>query len=245
VLVQAARGLRAAHRAGVVHRDIKPSNLLVQPDGEVRITDFGLAKSLDADVDATQAGLVSGTPTYMSPEQCRGRPVDHRSDIYALGLTAFTLLTGRKAFEADSLGSMIDSQLNVPLPRLQRDGVDLPDEVDEVVRRMCAKDRDGRYEDMEAVIRALEGCRTRPVPGAPLATRLMAAAIDLLPVLGVLAILDRIASRLLGQPAFLESVVGTVASCAGGRRWGSGSSGSASPRVGGHAPRFAPSSHVS
>src|SRR6185369_17182326 len=104
VIVQAARGLSAAHGAGVIHRDVKPSNLMLLPDGTVKVTDFGLAKSLGAEVDASGDGSLLGTPTYMAPEQCRGRSVDGRTDIYALGLTAWFLLGGRAPYASDSIG---------------------------------------------------------------------------------------------------------------------------------------------
>src|SRR6185503_13373007 len=112
------RGLRAAHAVGVVHRDVKPSNLILEPGGRVKVTDFGLAKSVGGDPTATFAGQVIGTPTYMSPEQCRGGTVDLRTDVYSLGLTAWFLLTGRPAYPGPTLGAVLDSQMNAPLPPL-------------------------------------------------------------------------------------------------------------------------------
>ena len=144
VLIQTAKGLAAAHAAGVIHRDVKPSNVILQPDGQAKVTDFGLAKSLQADVDATQAGSLLGTPTYMSPEQCRGRTVDARSDVYALGLTGWFLLTGNPPHEGESLGDMLDRQMNEPLPSLAEALPDAPKELGEALRDMCAKDPDKR-----------------------------------------------------------------------------------------------------
>lgn len=198
VLTQAARGLRAAHEAGVVHRDVKPSNILVQPDGVARVTDFGLARSLDADLHATQADTIVGTPTYMSPEQCRSQPADERADIYALGLTAWFVLSGHLPYRAQSLGQLIDDQLNTPLPPLSATRPELPEALDGVLGRMCAKTPKERYATMDEALAALERCRPQPILPAPLVARGVAAAIDLVPVAGVGALADVLAQRVFG-----------------------------------------------
>src|SRR5262245_37951276 len=120
-LVQAARGLAAAHGAGVVHRDVKPSNLIRRPDGTVKVTDFGLARSVEGDSEASAVGQVIGTPTYMSPEQVRGEGADVRSDVYMLGLTAFFLLAGRPPFPGPTLGKVLSDQVSAPLPSVLPD----------------------------------------------------------------------------------------------------------------------------
>src|SRR6185369_15488902 len=140
VIVQSARGLAAAHGAGVVHRDVKPSNLMLLPDGTVKVTDFGLAKSLDADVGASSGGMLLGTPTYMSPEQCRGRGVDARTDVYCLGLTAYFLVAGKPPFASESLGQMLQDQMNLPLPSIRDVRQELPPALDRALARMCEKD---------------------------------------------------------------------------------------------------------
>lgn len=211
VLDQVARGLRAAHRAGVVHRDVKPSNILVQPDGVARITDFGLAHSLDTDVHATQADTILGTPTYMSPEQCRSRAADERSDIYSLGLTAWFLLAGRLPYEAESLGQLIDDQLNTPLPSLLSEQPELPEALDAMLRRMCAKAPEDRYADMDEVIEAIAACRPRPVLPGSLVARGVAAAIDLLPSLGVIPLIDLLVQRLFGLQGVMATWWGSIA----------------------------------
>ncbi len=189
MLVQAARGLAAAHKAGVVHRDVKPSNIIRRPDGTVKITDFGLSKSLDADVSSTQAGQVMGTPTFMSPEQCRGESVDTRTDIYSLGLTAYYLFTGVPAFPGPSIGAVINDQINTPLPRLTKARPDLPEALEEILDEMCAKDRERRPEDMDEVIELLETCRPRQIDPAPLAVRAVALGLDAVIVGVVVAVI--------------------------------------------------------
>jgi len=198
IVIQVARGLRAAHRAGVVHRDVKPSNILLQDDGVARVTDFGLAKSLDADVHTTLADTIVGTPTYMSPEQCRSETADERADVYALGLTTWFLLAGRLPYEAKSLGQVIDDQLNKPLPPLSDSVPDVPVALDDILQRMCAKDPADRPPDMDTVIAALEACRPRPILPATLVGRGVAAVIDLLPVVGIAALVDFGVERGLG-----------------------------------------------
>ena len=180
VLVEAARGLEAAHAAGVVHRDVKPSNLLLAPGGGVKVTDFGLAKSLKGDARATQAGTILGTPTYMSPEQCRGGDVDARTDVYALGLTAWFLLAGRPPFRGESVGDVLADQLRAPLPSLASVRERLPPGVDAALARLCAKDASARPASMASVVAVLESLRPRPIRPAPFATRAAALAIDVL-----------------------------------------------------------------
>ena len=178
VLAQAARGLGAAHAAGVVHRDVKPSNLLLRPDGTVKVTDFGLARSLGGDLDASAAGQILGTPTFMSPEQVRGETADARSDVYALGLTAYFLFTGRPPYPGPTLGKVLSDQLNAPLPSVVTDRPDLPPAVDEVLGRLCSKDPARRPKDMDELLALLQTLRPRRIERAPLAARGTAFALD-------------------------------------------------------------------
>ena len=186
VVVQAAQGLAAAHAVGVVHRDVKPSNLILLPDGTVKVTDFGLAKSLAGDPSATQAGQAMGTPVYMSPEQCRGEGVDLRTDVYALGLTAWFLLTGRPAFGGTSIGAVLNHQMNTPIPPVVEARPELPSDVDGVLKRLCAKDPDGRPKSMSEVVALFESIRPREIVPAPFAARAAALATDLT-VFGIVA----------------------------------------------------------
>ncbi len=177
LIAQAARGLGAAHGMGVVHRDVKPSNLLRRTDGVLKVTDFGLARSMDTDVNASSGGL-TGTPTFMSPEQCRGRAADIRTDIYSLGLVFSYLLTGKPPFGAQSLGELINAQLNEPLPSVVKARPELPAGVDRILAKMCAKDPDARFATMGEVEAALETLRPRDIHLAPIVTRGVAASVD-------------------------------------------------------------------
>lgn len=189
VMIQTAQGLAAAHEAGVIHRDVKPSNIILQPNGQAKVTDFGLAKSLRAaDIDATQAGSLLGTPRFMSPEQCRGKTVDARTDIYALGLTAWYLMTGQAPYEGDSLGEMLDRQMNAPLPSLRAENPDIPEELDRALARMCAKDPDKRPRDMDEVAQLLSACRPGAIHGAGIAARAVATVIDFTVVIALVAL---------------------------------------------------------
>jgi uncharacterized RDD family membrane protein YckC/predicted Ser/Thr protein kinase len=179
VLIQAARGLGAAQAAGVIHRDVKPSNLMLLPDGTVKVTDFGLAKSLTGEVDATGAGRIMGTPRYMSPEQCQGETVDARADTYGLGLVGYYLLTGDHAYDGPSLGKVINDQINKPLPDVTDKRSDVGPAVDDVLQNLTAKKPDDRPQTMSDVTALLETVRPRELDLAALATRVAALLADI------------------------------------------------------------------
>jgi uncharacterized RDD family membrane protein YckC/tRNA A-37 threonylcarbamoyl transferase component Bud32 len=179
VLVQIAKGLRAAHEAGVVHRDVKPANLKLPPDGVVKLTDFGLSKTLTGDMDVTGEGRILGTPRYMSPEQCRGEKVDWRTDVYSLGLVGFFLLTGRHAFDADTIGKLLDEQMNRPLPQLRELRPEVPPKLEKLLRKCCEKDREHRPVSMGRIIARLEDSRPQALDPATIAARGSAFVIDI------------------------------------------------------------------
>ena len=139
------RALAAAHPAGLVHRDIKPSNILRTATGEVKLSDFGLAKSAGVESSLTTSNAVLGTPTYMSPEQCRSEPLDERSDLYSLGVSYFELLTGRPPYSAEQPLQICFAHCMTPIPD-PRDLVEgIPEPCVTIVRRAMAKEPRDRY----------------------------------------------------------------------------------------------------
>ncbi len=159
IMIDACRGIAAAHAAGLVHRDIKPANLVRAADRSVKVTDFGLAKlaSPDAATQLTQPGTVIGTPYFMSPEQCQAEAIDARSDIYALGATYYCLLTGRQPFE-DSGGVMqvMFAHCNETIPDPRAVDPAIPPACTEIVARAMAKDPPDRYQSATAMLADLQ-----------------------------------------------------------------------------------------
>lgn len=153
LIVQCLDGLGHVGSQGIVHRDIKPDNILITKDNVAKIADFGLAKDVsrkDDNTDLTAVGLAMGTPAYMSPEQCMGRKLDVRSDLYAFGVTAWYALTGQKPFIGNSSFEVMTKQREhvPPLPHEVVPGI--PPALSAVVMRMLAKQADDRFSDAEA-----------------------------------------------------------------------------------------------
>ena len=153
VCAQVADGLEAAHEAGVIHRDLKPANIRVTPEGAVKVLDFGLAKPVHENGESgsdsalsTAVGQVVGTPTYMAPEQARGRAIDRRVDIWALGCLLYECLTGARAFAGDSVGEVLAAVLEHE-PQLERLPAATPAHVVDLIGRCLEKDPRQRQRD--------------------------------------------------------------------------------------------------
>ncbi len=158
LIAQAARGLECAANQSIIHRDVKPDNIMLTSQHVVKVSDFGLAKELDSTMTETQA--VMGTPAYMSPEQCDGRDLDSRTDIYSLGGTFYRCITGRLPFEADTAMSMMYRHKHVPLTPPKDLLPTLPQGISDVICKMMAKERGERFPSMDEVVTALENAKT-------------------------------------------------------------------------------------
>jgi serine/threonine protein kinase/tetratricopeptide (TPR) repeat protein len=174
MLLQIAQGLGAAHAKGIVHRDLKPENIFLTTDGNLKILDFGLAKLVGHNVvlkeaadqpEGTTTGVLMGTPGYMSPEQVRGKPVDQRTDIFALGAIAYEMLAGQRAFRGESAADTISAILShVPPPLSSLQG-SIPPALDRVVRRCLEKEPANRFSSVRefcSELEAISGSGTLP-----------------------------------------------------------------------------------
>ena len=151
VVWQVASALEAASQAGIVHRDIKPENILLGDKLEVKVADFGLARvddMSDPDLQLTKVGVTLGTPLYMSPEQSEGKPLDHRSDIYSLGITSYHMLAGHPPFRGDTALSVALQHLKKEAEMLETVRPDIPPAMARIVHRMMAKSPNDRFQSV-------------------------------------------------------------------------------------------------
>lgn len=147
-----ASGVEHAHQAGIVHRDLKPSNILLTEEGSPKIADFGLAKQLDSQIDATKTGDVLGTPNYMSPEQATGRrDIGPSTDVYSLGAVLYELLAGRPPFQGETQWSTVNAVINSAPPPLREYVPNIPQALDDIAARCLAKVPEHRYASAKAL----------------------------------------------------------------------------------------------
>jgi tRNA A-37 threonylcarbamoyl transferase component Bud32 len=162
IAADVARALDHAHKKALIHRDIKPDNIMVTPDGRVRVTDFGLAKALDADA-AGDGSKFLGTPAYVAPEHLRSDPdIDCRADIFSLGVTLFQMLTGEPPFHGANPMAIAAAVASDPLPSIRRIRPDVSIATTRIVERMTAKDRAHRFATPAEVVAALEARAKAP-----------------------------------------------------------------------------------
>ncbi len=153
---QVARALAFAHEHGIVHRDVKPQNVLLDESGSPKVTDFGIARSLDPKEGLTETGTLLGTSDYIAPEQASGKRVDERSDQYSLGVLLYELLTGEVPYPAETFMAAAMRHLNDPVPSVRERRPDVPVEVDAIVARAMAKDPNDRFPSTSAMEAALQ-----------------------------------------------------------------------------------------
>ena len=164
MLDQVASALDYAHSLGIIHRDLKPQNVLLDGQGNIHLTDFGIVKLLAETTALTQSGVAMGTPTYMSPEQWKGQPADARTDIYALGVMLFEMLTGRVPFKADTPFGLMHQHVYDPPPSVLGLRSDVPPGVDTAISKALAKDRDERFASAETMATAFRTALAGQLP---------------------------------------------------------------------------------
>jgi serine/threonine-protein kinase len=204
--IQIARGLSFAHQQGLVHRDVKPQNVLLNGNNEAKVTDFGIARSLDVQRGMTQTGTVLGTSDYIAPEQAQGQRVDEHTDVYSLGVVLYELLTSHVPFPGENFVAVAMRHINEPPPSVREQRPDVSEHVDAAVRKAMAKDPRDRFPTMADFCKELEAClgevqgagtqviRPRPRPSSRHRRRispwpLLALLVALLAIGGVVAYL--------------------------------------------------------
>ncbi|MGH3063298.1 MAG: protein kinase domain-containing protein, partial [Gaiellaceae bacterium] len=217
--LQMARALAFAHGRGLVHRDVKPQNVLLNADGQAKMTDFGIARSIDVQ-GVTITGTVLGTSEYIAPEQARGERVNAQTDVYSLGVVLYELLVGGVPYEGETFVTVALKHVNEPVPPVLERRPDLPPRVALAVERAMAKSPDERFSSMEELVDELEGCLDELDPGDEQATMISRRPVAakqarqprrrkrrlgvLWPIAAVLAVLAVAALAALGALALRE-----------------------------------------
>lgn len=212
LIAQAAAALQAAHDAGVVHRDVKPGNLLVTPDDQIKISDFGISRAIGDATGLTAAGQVLGTAYYLSPEQARGRRVGPASDVYALGVVAYECLAGRRPFVGDNPTMVALAQVREEPPALP---ADVPEPVRTLVARMLAKDPASRPSSAGEVALAAAALRSgetgAPPPRRTTPAHRRAAGAPVLATTETLPAIDFLHERHRRSPVLVVATVTALA----------------------------------
>ncbi len=178
--IEVGRGLQAAHARMLVHRDVKPQNVLIDSEGRAKVTDFGIARSLESD-GLTKTGRVLGTTDYVSPEQAMGHEVDARSDIYSLGVLLYEMLTGELPFQAENLVGVAMKHVNEGMPDVQRERPEVSSALAAVIERSTLKKPEKRYPDMGAMLADLENALEVEVARAGRSTGEATTVLDSVP----------------------------------------------------------------
>jgi serine/threonine-protein kinase len=164
--IQVAQGLQCTHEAGITHRDIKPANVMITNKGQAKIMDFGLAKLAGQKTRLTKTGMTVGTLAYMSPEQLQGIDADHRSDIWALGVVLYEILTGKLPFKGEYEAAMVYSILNEPPEPIIALRAGVPMELERIVNKAVAKNTNARYQHIDEILVDLRSLQTDFASGA-------------------------------------------------------------------------------
>jgi serine/threonine-protein kinase len=231
IALEVARGLAFAHEHGLVHRDVKPQNVLLNGDGNAKVTDFGIARSLDVEHSVTQTGTVLGTSNYIAPEQASGKPVDAQTDVYSLGIVLYEMLTGEVPFPGESFVAVAMQHIQEPSPNVLDVRGDVPLRVAEMIDRALEKDPGHRFPTMDAfaaeieanlaeIDRGEDGAVTMVVPSAQRRRQKQRRPVSFLPLLigllGALAIAAVVVGLLtLGPGSGQSPPVGAPVALAG------------------------------
>jgi serine/threonine protein kinase/class 3 adenylate cyclase len=155
IALQVAQALRFAHERGIIHRDVKPQNILLTESGEAKVADFGIARVMDATA-LTRTGSVLGTPQYLSPEQALGQPASPRSDLYALGVVFYEMLTGELPFDAETPAGVLVKHISGELHPPRAINPDIPEQLNDITVRLLAREPEDRYSDARALVEDLQ-----------------------------------------------------------------------------------------